>query len=455
MTDTDTRLSQWGATVRSMPTVPPDLETVRRRAHQRRARERRRIATCAAVVVALVVVGAARELGGRTDGGLGVVSVTSTTEVPRDVPIAQKIEGAVTGGITLLHEPDLQAGGLVQIVADPAVAGDTGNDGPRVCFDWGDAMTCDPSAWDHAERPTTTPVAIRWNRRAPGWAMTPAGLRSCADLRCVVLLIATDGTPHISSPIDVEPGPRPRLPARIEHIGDDGTIDVRLDSTVPDASWTAWAREQPAPALAGLPAFGIVRCAAVATWTVCDALHPNPPVPVSDGPTTVHLPPARDLFTPLSPDPWVDCARVACALAVTKRVGVATLPGGAVGASDVLLAWVPYQVPESARHAVRPTITVDPPGPLSPDQDVTATVHHAGIDRTDLEISECGLRELTAGQGCPGPLTFAEKVDDHTSRARVTIRRCLDPDGCVLAVRGVGGEGYPPIARTPRLHIAG
>ena len=413
------------------------------------ARRRARTARGATVAIVAVVVLAASGLWiARDPSGSERIRTTNTTLAPvldaASRPIADPLPPALDDG-RLRVEPagPYTAGQVVRLAMDASIVGDWANDGPRLCFSWGDAETCDPAVWEvNRLAGRLAGGDVVWILPLPGWVVTPGGPQPCVDVGCRATFLASDGA-RVGTPVlEIDPGPRPAdPPVSLTHVGDDGSIELSVEALVADDSWLR-AAEQRSDLLEHVPPVGLALCVFEATGFACDGLVEPPELPFDGTRAKVSIAARRELFTQRS---WQDCARFTCVVLVTRSTGVLVDASGNVGSSIETVAQLPYLLPQSAARVPRPRLVLEGDGTIEADGLVTVVLEHPPVPSERLTLGQCSSADLAVANDCRYELDGWEELPDGSLRATHRVQPCRDPDRCYLAVTGAP-KGYPAVA---------
>jgi hypothetical protein len=423
--------------------------------HRRRTHRTRRIVASVGAAVLVVIAAAAVAVAINDPDGKRVEVVHPAPE-PVDAPIVEVLPRTeTTSHLRIVANPPTTLEIEVQVEADFE---DWVNAEVTVCFPWAGGETCDPAV-------RATPVSARlldgnagvWHMTMPTWVNTPNGLQSCTNIKCRIVADDFAGHRYASSPIRLsDPGPRPDSLIDVASAGHDGVVRVTSDGLTADPSYTAWANNAAPERLRDVPPGYMTVCAWHHLFR-CDNLV-KVPQPAFDGkPFVIDIPTNRMLFTP---EGWVDCVQVTCAVSLSRTVNVEEGDGG-VGSSTAMISFVPYRLPADTPAETTPTLTVDlPPDPKVGDV-VTITAHdlppHADPEafRGMGSLGQCTSDDLRRVDDCRYQMSVdVTDLPNHSIQARIPLLACGDARGCYFALQE-GDKGYPEIAKTARFHVKG
>lgn len=438
----------------SEPTVAPKPEGawdgVQR--HRRARRTRNRVTALGAVAVVLVVAVGVFAVTQSGDGSDHVQVVTPSTIAPTaepvDPPIYDVLPVAKTTQLAIKNSAaPIKAGTEVHIelTQSPHKVGDTINTNARVCFPWADGETCDPSVevgWVEGDSNGTTTYRVTM----PGWVRTAAGLRSCEEIGCRIAMQADDGT-RIGTPVlDIDSGPAPVEPATLVSAGADGVVRVVMDGLDADESWKRYAAAVDKESLSA----GWTGICALGDSIECDSVV-RAPEPILDGQRhAVDIQTNRLLHTP---EGWIDCVEVTCAIVISLTVGV-TWNSQSSGSYAEIATIVPYRLPADTPPMTPPTMTVTPTENLHDKDVVTVTIRDlpGNVDPIKWRelggIGQCAAEDLRMIRDCTFATqkTFTE-LPDNGLRVEYPVRACYNARPCYLSLQA-GGNGYPELARS-------
>jgi hypothetical protein len=367
---------------------------------------------------------------------------------------------APTGAFAVTPAGPYRAGQSVTVTITPTSAfrpDDPLNTELDFCYRWSRGENCDPTVRSKYVD-TDARGVVTYRMRLPGWVFTPTGQRACSEVRCRVEFENLGGKKAGSKPLDIRSGAQPKPPARITSVGTDARIGLHLDAIRPDPSWSRWAATAGPNARKVLPPGHIAICAFTDRFE-CDGLVRVPP-PRFDG--RAHDVVVRTNRLLLTRRGWTDCAKVQCALSISRSTQVTTA-GGGVSADGETLALLPYRLAPDSPVMPRPRLTIAPHPPVHVGDRLTVTLHDpppfvnpgrrltlAQCASDDLRVVWDCRRKAPGGPNAPQPW---EELADGSLQQRFEVIPCWKPSGCYLAIEPPL-KGHPGVARTPRFAIS-
>jgi len=402
----------------------------------------------AAAVVALAgVVGGAVLIGAEDDDGITeTADPSTTTEVPTTTEVSASEVAVEPAG-------PYEDGQRVTVRFTPALVPDV-SVGLCAAVEDAPGESCGGTIGNLDALPAVDgrSVTVTLRRRVA----TPDGEIDCGDEAVSCSLVATDeeGTSRRSAGLDFVDDPSSGDGVRslsVEPAGAPGTFTLRPEGLEAHPSWLD--RRAVDPSLAETMSAFVVRqcsygasartegpfgedlwdqelsgpeaetCAAGPADVVIDADDP-------DRPLTVALPTLLHGY-----GGWADCRVDRCFLAVSRTI--VTSPNG--GSEErVVTTTLPPAGPWA--DAVRPTLTVDTPGPHGPGQTVSVTI--AGLpEGVDTIIGTC---HVANPWGCGYDLTPVGNGTHQVALHASQLTGC-GPEECYLEL-DAGSEGLAPLA---------
>jgi hypothetical protein len=420
--------------------------------HRRTRRTRHLIATLGTTVVVLVIAVAAFATAQSDNGSRHVEVVTpSTVAPPADPPIFDVLPVAKTAQLRVTRAGTIPAGSEigVELTQSPHKVGDTINTNARVCFPWADGETCDPSV--DVRYVEDTGGVTTYRLTMPGWVRTAAGPRSCEEIGCRIAMQADDGT-RIGTPVlDIESGTAPVEAASLVSAGADGVVRIVMDGLDADESWKRYAAAVDQESLDA----GWTGICALGASLECDSIV-RAPQPTLDGQRhAVDIETNRLLHTP---EGWIDCVEVTCAIVISLTVGV-TWNSQSSGSYAEIATIVPYRLPPDTPPMTPPTMTVTPTENLHNKDVVTVTIRDlpGNVDPIKWRelggIGQCSAEDLRLVRDCTFATqkTFTE-LPGNGLRVEYPVRTCYNGPKCYLTLQA-GGNGYPELARTEPFEV--
>jgi hypothetical protein len=264
-------------------------------------------------------------------------------------------------------------------------------------------------------------------------------------------MTADDGT-RIGTPVlDIESGPRPVEPASLVSAGADGVARIVMDGLDADESWKAYAAAVDKESLEA----GWTGICALADSTECDSVV-RAPQPTLDGQRhAVDIQTNRLLHTP---EGWIDCVEVTCAIVISLSVGV-TWNAQSTGSGQQIATIVPYRLPADTPAMKTPTMTVTPTENVHNNDVVTVTIRDLPPNVDPMKwrelggIGQCAADDLRMMDDCSySTQTAFTELPDNGLRVDYTVRTCYMGPKCYIALEA-GGKGYPELARTERFEV--
>jgi hypothetical protein len=173
--------------------------------------------------------------------------------------------------------------------------------------------------------------------------------------------------------------------------------------------------------------------------------------PILDGQRhAVDIPTNRLLHTP---DGWIDCVEVTCAIVVSLTVGV-TWNSQSTGSYAQVATIVPYRLPADTPPMAKPTMTVTPTENVHNKDVVTVTIRDlpGNVDPIKWRelggVGQCAAADLRLIDDCSySTQTNFTELPGNGLRVEYTVRTCYNGPPCYLALQA-GGKGYPELARS-------
>lgn len=356
---------------------------------------------------------------------------------------------------------------LVRVPAAVAEGADLLNEGLSLCarVREGDDLseTCDPTVEDlvvlGSVGPTSATVRLRRT------VFTDTGRRDCneATVDCRIVVLAGDGSRHASERLtfvdEAVSAAEPEVTLRIEPTGEPGEVTLTPDGLTADGSWLALRDDDPARADGFTPLY-VSQCAFSASLGSTPGPFGDPPPWESGDPDGVvcgAMGPALEL-DPDDPERavtvtlptlvygyggWADCRVDQCFLDVRRTIIHGVEPGGGTLGSDVSAATALLPRDAAWVEPVRPTLTIETPGPHRGGQTVSVTIRGLPDGERRL-IAQCSVDQPW---GCGYDVRELGNGTHEITLDEGLLDRCR-PETCYLELSS-SSEGLPPLAVAP------